>query len=192
MMQTPLILFFVTSSACSLTVPRLRIATTNATTDATATAPEFSMSARFSFSPQNFFPGLLACALLCGCSGGDQATSPPALKSPAMTDQIGEFDPNAGLQVVTPEAKVTDPLTGPLEILKKEQIQLPTLQIEHALNLYNATAGNYPPSHEIFMREIIQANRLALPQLPPDLQYQYDVANHKLLIVRAADGKIVE
>lgn len=140
---------------------------------------------------QNLVGGLLSCALFCGCSGTDQPNSAPA-KSLPTTDQIGEFDSNAGLQVVTPDAQVTDPITGPLEILKKVRIQLPTLQIEHALNLYNAAEGNYPKSHEEFMTNIIQANRLVLPQLPADLQYQYDVANHKLVIVRVADGKIVE
>ena len=150
------------------------------------------MSPLLSHVLQNLVGGLLACALFCGCSGTDQPANPSTLKSPPTTDQIGEFDSNAGLQVVTPEAHVTDPITGPLEILKKVRIQLATLQIEHALNLYNATEGTYPKSHEEFMTNIIQANRLVLPQLPANFQYQYDVANHKLVIVRVADGKIVE
>jgi hypothetical protein len=109
-----------------------------------------------------------------------------------MTDEIGEFDPAAGKEVVTIEAKVTDPITGPLEILKQMQVKLPSMQIEQALNLFNATEGRFPQTHEEFMTQIIKANNLALPQLPADLAYQYDVAGHKLLIVRTADGKIVE
>jgi len=134
---------------------------------------------------------LAGLLLLCGAAGGCSDGQPSAKPRPTTTD-IGEFNPDGGQEIVPLEANVTDPVTGPLEILKKVRIQLPSLQIEHALNLYNATEGNYPKTHEEFMTQIIQANRLALPQLPADLQYQYDVANHQLLIVRAADGKIVE
>lgn len=154
--------------------------------------PEFSMNPQLSAGPASLLHGLLFCVVFCGCSEGNQPANPATPKSVPPTNQIGEYDPNAGLQVVTPDAQVTDPITGPLEILKNVRVQLPTLQIEHALNLYNAAEGNYPKSHDDFMRDIIQANRLVLPQLPADLLYQYDVTNHKLVIVRAADGKIVE
>jgi len=135
---------------------------------------------------------IVSCSLSFGC-GEMNSSSPPVAKTPLpTTDDIGEFKPEAGQEIVPLDAQVTDPVTGPLEILKKVRIQLPTLQIEHALNLYNASEGHYPKTHDEFMTQIIQANRLTLPQLPPDLQYQYDVTNHKLVIVRAADGKIVE
>lgn len=144
-----------------------------------------------SFTPFSGFKVVTPLAVLwCIISGCAEA--PQAPKRLPTTDKIGEFDPNAGKEVVPLDAKVTDPITGPLEILKKVRVQLPTLQIEHALNLYNASEGNYPKTHEEFMTQIIKANNLVLPQLPGDLSYQYDVENHKLVIVRTGDGKIVE
>jgi hypothetical protein len=119
-------------------------------------------------------------------------TPPAGPKKPASTDKIGEFDPNAANEIVTPKAKVTDPITGPLEVLKAVRIQIPTLAIEHALNLFNASEGFYPRSHDEFMTRIIKENNIRMPQLPPDLEYQYDLANHKLVIVRTADGKPAE
>ena len=35
------------------------------------------------------------------------------------------------------------------------------------------------------MEKIIKRNGIKLPVLPGDWQYQYDVANHELLIVKA-------
>ena len=139
----------------------------------------------------HFFLTVVAAVCLnnCGCM---DSTPPSGPKKLPTTDKIGEFDPNAANEIVTPDAKVTNPITGPLEVLKAVRIQLPTLAIEHALNLFNASEGFYPRSHEEFMTRIIEENKMRLPQLTPDLEYQYDVANHKLLIVRTADGKVAE
>ena len=141
----------------------------------------------------------LACYLLsfvivtCGAVSGCMDTTPSSgPKKLPTTDKIGEFDPGAGKEVVVPNAEVTDPITGPLEVLKAVRIQLPTLQIEHAVNLFNASEGRYPQSHEEFMTRIIQENQLKLPQLSAGLEYQYDVGNHKLVIIRTADGKVVD
>ena len=133
----------------------------------------------------------LSTLLLVGCiDATDTKTQKPI--DPPKPAEIGEFDPAADKEVVKLEAKVSDPVTGPLEILKKEKIELPMLAIEHALNLYNAAEGRFPQSHDEFMTQIITANNIRLPALPSGLQYQYDVAGHRLVIVNTADGKTVE
>ncbi len=129
--------------------------------------------------------------LLVGCMDVSEpaAQQPSAPPKPA---EIGEFDQKAGKEVVTLDAKVTDPITGPLEILKKARVEIPMLAIEHALNLYNASEGRFPQSHDEFMTQIISANNIRLPVLPSGLDYQYDVDGHQLVIVNTADGKTVE
>lgn len=126
------------------------------------------------------------CIVTTGCMDPPQSSGP---KKPPTTDKIGEFDPNAGGEVVTPTANVTNPITGPLEILKLEQVKLPMLAIQHALNLYNAAEGHYPESHDEFMTQIIKANNIRLPLLPAGQEFQYDLANHTLLIVKQEDAK---
>lgn len=134
---------------------------------------------------------VLTTLLLVGCvDGSDTGTQKPA--DPPRPAEIGEFDPAAGKDVVKLEAKVSDPITGPLEILKKERVELPMLAIEHALNLYNAAEGRFPQSHDEFMTQVIAANNIRLPVLPNGLQYQYDVVGHRLVIVNTADGKTVQ
>jgi hypothetical protein len=129
--------------------------------------------------------------LFVGCMDVSEpaAQQPSAPPKPA---EIGEFDQKAGKEVVTLDAKVTDPITGPLEILKKARVEIPMLAIEHALNLYNASEGRFPQSHDEFMTQIISANNIRLPVLPSGLDYQYDVDGHQLVIVNTADGKTVE
>jgi hypothetical protein len=129
--------------------------------------------------------------LLSGCV----ETSQPVAQKPAdppKPAEIGEFDQGAGKEVVTLDAKVSNPITGPVEILKTLQVKMPTLQIEQALNFFNANEGRFPQSHEEFMTQVIAPNNIRLPVLPSGLDYQYDVDGHRLVIVNTADGKTVE
>lgn len=62
--------------------------------------------------------------------------------------------------------------------------QIILLNIEKALDLYNATNDGYPESHEEFMEQIIRANSIQLPELPPGEEYLYDPDEHKLMVER--------
>ncbi len=57
------------------------------------------------------------------------------------------------------------------------------LKIQQALDLYRATNDRYPKDLDEFMNEIIKANNIALPKLPPYQAYGYDEAEHKLVIL---------
>jgi hypothetical protein len=63
------------------------------------------------------------------------------------------------------------------------------LSIEHALDLYRAEHDRYPKNYEEFMSEIIKANNIALPKLPPYQDYSYDEKEHKLIILEYPDRK---
>ncbi len=130
---------------------------------------------------------------LWGCADSAAPTSrPPGPKALPTTDTVGEFDPNAGSEIVKPHVEVTDPITGPLAVLQNVRVEVPQMAIEHALNLFNASEGRYPETHAEFMTRIIGENKIGLAKLQDGLEYQYDVANHKLVIVRTGDGKVVQ
>jgi hypothetical protein len=57
------------------------------------------------------------------------------------------------------------------------------IQIPHALNLYKATEGHAPKTHEEFMEKIIKFNHIKLPELPPGETYRYDPAQEKLMVL---------
>ncbi len=128
---------------------------------------------------------LIVAILLCGCMESQPST--PA--KPKTTDKIGEFDPNAGSEVVKPDVRITNPITGPLEAYHPLMQQVAALGIEHAVNLFNGLEGRYPNSHEEFMTRVIKENNIRLPTLQPGLEYQYDVENHKLLVIQMAGKK---
>ena len=126
------------------------------------------------------FAILLAAILLSGCI----ESQPPSAPKQKSTDKIGEFDPNAGDEVVKPEVKITNPITGPLEAYQPMVQKIAALGIDQAVNLFNASEGRYPNSYDEFMTRIIKENNIHLPVLSPGLEYQYDVENHKLLVIR--------
>ena len=47
-------------------------------------------------------------------------------------------------------------------------------KITHGLQLYKATHGDYPDTHEEFWKEIIEKNFIAMPKLKPGEEYRYD------------------
>ncbi|MDR1960430.1 MAG: hypothetical protein LBQ54_15565 [Planctomycetaceae bacterium] len=55
-------------------------------------------------------------------------------------------------------------------------------QIKHSLDLYQALNGKYPETQEIFMKEIIEANGIKLPQLREGSEYVYKPETGKLMV----------
>lgn len=47
------------------------------------------------------------------------------------------------------------------------------IQIPQALQVYQAIQGEKPKTHEIFMKEVIKANQIKLPELPEGREYRY-------------------
>ena len=61
--------------------------------------------------------------------------------------------------------------------------------MKHAVDLYKAANDRYPKDYDEFMTEIIKANNIALPKLPPYQEYGYDEKEHKLIILEYEDRK---
>lgn len=130
---------------------------------------------------------LVVTGLLSGCmqSLEEQTKKDPNSIIGKKTQEIGQFDPNAGAKVSDSKIHATDPITAPTSAYGPMLEKISTTYIEQALNLFNASEGRYPNSHEEFMTAIIKANNIQLPVLPAGKQYQYDVENHKLVVVEA-------
>jgi hypothetical protein len=56
------------------------------------------------------------------------------------------------------------------------------IQIPGAMNLYAADKGYKPKTQEDFMRDIIQANMIKLPELPAGHKYVYDPQKGELMV----------
>ncbi len=60
------------------------------------------------------------------------------------------------------------------------------IQVPHALQLYEATNGRKPATHEEFMEQIIKANQIELPELPAGQRYIYDSQTGELMVEKPA------
>lgn len=127
---------------------------------------------------------LLLVLAVCGCE--DTTKKSPNSIIGKKTQDIGQFDPNATAKVSDSKIVATDPITAPTSAYGPMLERISKTHIEHAVNLFNATEGRYPKDHDEFMTQIIKANNIELPVLPGGKQYQYDVENHKLVVVDAA------
>lgn len=58
------------------------------------------------------------------------------------------------------------------------------IQIPKTMQLYRATNGNYPKSHDEFMLHIIEAGQIQLPELPRGQRYEYDAQSSQLMVVK--------
>jgi hypothetical protein len=95
----------------------------------------------------------------------------------------------AGAEVVTPKITAKDPITLQGNAYVSSIGKLSILQIDEAMKLYQATNDRYPKNYDEFMTEIIKANNIALPVLPPYQNYGYDEKEHKLVILEYPELK---
>jgi len=130
-------------------------------------------------------------AVATGCGSGEKKTEKSGIIG-KTTQDIGEFDPKAGEKVSDSKVRVSDPILAGPQAYGPMVEQISKSQIAHALNLYQALNGHYPRTHAEFMTEIIQKNKIGLPVLPGNMRYQYVVANHKLVVIEAAEAKTGE
>jgi len=94
-----------------------------------------------------------------------------------------------GAQVATTKITAKDPITLPGNAYVTIIGRTSMMNIEHALDLYQAETGHFPKDYNEFMDVIIKANNIALPKLPYYQEYGYDEKAHKLLILEYEDRK---
>lgn len=132
----------------------------------------------------------LLTALLCffvGCGDLMSTSKKPRKKPlrPKTTSEIGEFKGDS--KVVEPNVQISNPITGALEAYEPLKQQISQLGIEHAIQLFHALEGRYPKDYDEFMQRVIAENNIRLPVLGKGFRYEYDVENHKLLIVQKSE-----
>ena len=119
----------------------------------------------------------------CGMKPLDEQTKKSDSIMNKKTQAIGAFDPNAGAKVSDSKIHATDMVTSGTSAYGPMLERISKSHIEHAVNLFQANEDRYPKDLEEFMEKIIKENKIELPVLPGGKLYQYDVENHKLVVV---------
>jgi len=148
----------------------------------------------------------LALVAILGCGGPSPATEaePGAESNPKesapkkergvlnkKTQDIVEFNPNAGKEVSDSKVRAETPILAPLEAYGPIVEKVAKLAVVQRNGLFYAEKGWYPKDFDEFMREIVHKknNELWLPKLPFGHRYEYDVANHKLVVTKPGTKK---
>ncbi len=138
---------------------------------------------------------LLAAIVLAGCEEERHVGSSTRKTQAKPTDSgpiIGRrtqdvrnaaVELKKGGEVASTRIVARDPITLTGNAYSSIIGQASILSIQHALDLYRATNDRYPRDYDEFMAEIIKANNIALPVLPPYQKYGYDENEHKLIII---------
>jgi hypothetical protein len=148
--------------------------------------------------------------LICGCddaldppvatnkksSSGTLTTAPATTKPREILGKRTQDVRDASAEVANKGATIASPrpiakepfaLAGNTYVNAIGQISINN--IKHAVDLYQATEGEYPKTHQEFMEKIIKGNNIALPTLPYYQEYSYDVKSHQLMILEYPDRK---
>ena len=124
---------------------------------------------------------ILACSLLLiGCGPlpetADKTSEADAGNQPAR--RVAE----AGVGKQGKSLSGKNILSAPVKALFNARQQLEFAKVTQALQLYQASNGHYPKSHEEFMSEIIEPNMIQLPELPTGERYQFDPQTGELMV----------
>ena len=140
------------------------------------------------------FCALMCCVVLL-CSGcvPQKAEEKPKPKPIVgeTTQDIGEFDPNAGQEVSDGKVEL-NMITGAAGAYGSLIQKTSDIHIKRAVDLFNAAQGRYPKDHKEFMTEVIKKNNIRLPMLPHGSAYKYDVQNHALVVVKVEKAEAGE
>lgn len=146
----------------------------------------------------------LALALIAGCEEprnvGGTAGAPAKKKAPSedpfivgkTTQKIGRADDPAlkkGAQVAPNRIVAKDYITIQGNAYVYAIDKTAQMKVEYALKLYQAANDRYPADYNEFMKEIIQANNIALPKLPFYQEYVYNEKDHQLLVYEYPEKK---
>ena len=130
----------------------------------------------------------VALAGIVGCPPPQKPDPKAAVTTPVPTGPVVMEDVKAsvgmgkqGRSLDTHEGFVVTPVKALFSA--KERIAF-EIEVPHAIQLYKATEGQGPQSHEEFMEKIVVFNQIKLPKLPEGHTYIYDPMTEQLMVRR--------
>lgn len=149
---------------------------------------------------RSLFVSVLPLLLIVGCNDGGAPAPSTAPPITSVSPPAGGGPPKPVPPPAPPvQEKASEDLTkkgiaadkmgkGVLATPASMYLRIPDraafLAVEQAMNLYKGANGALPKTHEDFMREVIEANNIRLPELPDDSRYVYVPAEEQLMIER--------
>ncbi len=128
----------------------------------------------------------VSCCLLAACQPqktSPQANDPDAGQAAEIVSQkavAGVGKKGQSLKDTQGVAKIiATPLAAMANVEQKMQLEI---NLQRALQLYQATEGRLPRSHQEFMDKVVIPNRIQLPELPAGAVYHFNVEKGELWV----------
>lgn len=130
------------------------------------------------------------CCLVPGCD--DTATPPAAeVEQPPVVAQKAVAGVGKEGQSLKDNTGVAKIISGPASALfDVKQRAVLEFQIPPLVQMFKASEGRFPKSHEEFMTKIVDSNRLVLPELPAGAVYHFDSSKGELWVY--PEGEVPE
>lgn len=126
------------------------------------------------------FPYLVGCTPPASGVPEDQSSESPMA---AQRADVGVAKQGQKLMEHSDAQKV---ITGPAsQLFQVRQAAIFNIQIPQALQLYQAQHGRSPSNHDEFVKQILEPNRLSLPELPNGMVYQFNPEQQELWVYPA-------
>jgi hypothetical protein len=130
---------------------------------------------------------LLGIIAVAGCEPPPKKAAPaPVSEQPTQPPPTEQVEAGVGVGVKGRsldeyEGAVVTPAKSYFAV--KERVVF-EVQIPKAMQLYEASNGKAPESHEEFMQKIVEENQIALPKLSEGRRYVYDPQTKQLMVER--------
>ncbi len=112
---------------------------------------------------------------------GTAAPAPPSAPAAAAPVQVTASD-DATKKGIAGKNMGKGVLATPASVYLRIPDRAVFMSVQHAMNLYKGEHEKLPKSHDDFMRDIIQANNINLPELPYGSKYVYVPEKEELMI----------
>ena len=133
---------------------------------------------------------IIGCWLLGGCKPKETAEESQSSEQSQVSEQekeptrhvAGVGSGKRGRKIEKREGVGKIIVTPAVSYFRTKEKIIFDIVLPKNMQLFQATNGRYPKSHEEFMKEIIEAGMVTLPELPENSRYIYDPETHQLMV----------
>jgi hypothetical protein len=113
-------------------------------------------------------------------AAANAAPSPPPMQDQVAKTGVGvKGDSLNDIQGNDPRLLIAGPVKAYFNVREKVVFEI---GLPKAEQMFNALNGRNPKSHDEYMKEVVKANAISLPELPQGMVYRYHVDTNELWV----------
>ena len=125
---------------------------------------------------------VLGCVVIFGCSFAGGCKPEETVEKRPAREVAGVGSGKRGRKIEKRKGVGKILVTPAVSYFRTKEKIVFEIMIPKNMQLFQATNGYYPKSHDEFMKEIIESGLIRLPELPEGSSYLYDPETHQLMV----------